>query len=360
WRTDLGRAAGAAAGGGVPVPTCAYGLGGLYCTERGLAAARVDPAGGRVVWSRPAASRPDQGPPQPPVLAGGLVQVLSPDGGRLEALDPATGRPRWTRDVSGYGGRVYRTADAVLLVAADGTVTAVDAATNRERWRRAFPGHALPTFTAGLPGDGGRTAYAVTTADDGSRTRVTAVDTTRGTVRRQGSLPGYLTPVGTAPGGVLLLTESDAQSLTTAVVRYDPATGRARRAPLPVAVSQAGAATRGDMVYLLGADGGLVAVDSRRARPAQAQRWRLETSVSNASALVASGDRLYFSAADGRLLAVDTARRTLVGQTPPRPGRAGSGYLAHVPPPVAAQGRIFASAPEGTVFAVDERDPAHW
>ncbi|MBL1101702.1 protein kinase domain-containing protein [Streptomyces coffeae] len=353
WRATLGG--GKPTGTGTARPAfCSYGDGALYCAGRGVGAARLDPGNGRVEWSRPAAgSASGDEVPTAPVLSGGLLRVVSPDGTRLEALDPATHRVRWSRDVSGYGGRVHPAGDTVLLVAADGTVRAVDGTTNRERWHHRLSGHTLPSFFA--YGDG-RTAYAVTSSPDGSRTLVTAVDTERGATRWRHTFTGHLIPAGAGPRGALLLTETDAQSRTTAVVRYEPGRGGVHRVPLTSPVSATSAVAEGGTGYLLCADGGLLAVNTGRGK----RGWRLETSVANASRLVATDGRLYFSAADGRLLAVDAERGTLLGQTEPRAGRAGQRYLELVPAPVAADGKVFATAPDGTVFGVDGRNPANW
>ncbi|GAA1729943.1 protein kinase domain-containing protein [Streptomyces yatensis] len=369
WTTGLD--VGKAAGSGVRPAFCSYGAGALYCARRGIEAARVDPDDGRVVWSRPsAAGSPGDGEAiSAPVFSGGLVQTVSSDGGRLRALDPTTHDVRWSREVSRYDGGVYASGDTVLLAAPDGTVTAVNGGTNKERWSHRLPGHARPAFFS--YGDG-RTAYAVTTADDGAHTRVTAVDTVRGDTRWHASLSGNLTPAGSGPGGVLLLTETDTRTRTTAVVRYDPERRTARRVALSAPVSATSAVSSGDRVYVLGADGGLVAVDTGReggaARAgarvragADARLWRLETSVANASPLVAADGRLYFSAADGRLLAVDAERGEVIGETRrSRGGAAGRGFLDLMPAPVVAGGKVFATGSDGTVFAVDGRDPAGW
>ncbi len=357
WTTglDVGRAAGS----GARPAFCSYGAGALYCARRGVETARVDPDDGRVVWSRPsAAARPGDGATiSAPVVAGGLVRTVSPDGGRLRALDPTTHRARWSRDVSRYQGGVYSSGDTVLLVTPDGMVTSVNGTTNKERWSHRLPGHARPVFFS--YGDG-RTAYAVTTAGDGSHTLVTAVDTVRGTTRWHASLGGNLTPAGSGPDGVLLLTETDSRTSTTAVVRYDPERRSARRVALSAPVSAISAVTSGDRVYVLGTDGGLVAVDTARESSARARLWRVETSVSNASPLVAADGRLYFSAADGRLLAVDARRGEVIGETRSRGGAAGQGFLDLMPAPVVADGKVFATAPDGTLFAVDGRNPAGW
>ncbi|MBC3982296.1 serine/threonine-protein kinase [Streptomyces sp. AC536] len=398
WRIALRDAAGLPAprGGGARMSYCAYGKGALYCAQQGIAAARVELGRGRVTWTTdgtpadasgepsrtddatlrdadpdsdtsdtpdtdtpgPGSDGSQEGVPSAPVFAAGLVQTLSPDGTRLTARDPASKRQRWTREVSGYGGRVYRAGDSVLLVAGDGMVTSIDAATNRQRWSHRVTGHELPVFTAF--GAGGRgLAYAVSTAPDGARTRVSAVDPVTGDVRWTRTLTGNLTPVGEGANGVVRFAASDIESRTTAVVRYDPARRDERRVPLTAPLHAASVVASDEVVYLLGYDGGLVAVDTRPGAP-KAQPWRLETSVSNASPLIAAGDRLYFSAADGRLFAVDGVRGELLGQTPPRPGPAKSGYLDRMPTPVAAEGKVFAAAPDGSVFAVDDRVPSRW
>ncbi|MFI9206130.1 PQQ-binding-like beta-propeller repeat protein [Streptomyces sp. NPDC053048] len=351
WETSVPEDA--AGSGEVRAGFCTSAERALYCSARGVHAARLDAATGKVAWRRKAqAVRAGGGAPSAPVVSGGLVHALSPDKRELAALDPATGEPRWTRDVSAYGGRVFHAGDAVLLVEPDGTVTAVDGGTNRQLWRHPLPGRIKPVFS--FYGSG--PAYAVAPSPDGRRTTVVAVDARRGTTLWQWTADGNLTAVGTGPHGVLHLTESDAHTRVAAVVRYAPGIGRERRIPLSVPLEATSVVPSGDTVYLLSSDGGLTALDTNRAVPA----WRLETSVANASALVAAGDRLYFSAADGRLLAVDTTKGVLLGQTSPRLARAGRGFLEMLPAPVAAGGKVFGAAPDGTVFAVDGQNPARW
>ncbi|MEV0267041.1 serine/threonine-protein kinase [Streptomyces sp. NPDC050617] len=353
WESGVYEGA-AGKGGEVRATFCSYGYGALFCSGRGVQAARIDPADGKVAWKRPAQDAAGgNDAPVAPVLSGSVVQVVSPDGRRLTALDPRTERVRWSRDVYAYGGRVYHAGGTVLLVAADGTVTAVDSATNKERWHHKVAGQDQPQFSS--YGDG-RVAYAVTPSPDGRHTRIAAVDPVRGTTLWQRRSEGALTTAGTGPDGVLYLTATAPDTRTSAVVRYDPATRVERRVRLSAPLGAVSVTAHGSMVYLLGAEGGLVAVDTARG----GRGWRLETSVANASQLVAGDGRLYFSAADGRLLAVDTDRHTLLGQTPPRLARAGHGYLELVPAPVVADGKIFAAAPDGTVFAVDGRTPGRW
>ncbi|MGW1197577.1 serine/threonine-protein kinase [Streptomyces sp. NPDC002536] len=339
---------------------CTYGDGALYCAARGVHAARVDVTGGKVAWRRAAvATLPGRGAPSAPHVSGGLVHALSPDKRELSALDPRSGEPRWTRDVSAYGGRIFYAGDTVLLVGAGGTVTAIDGATNKERWSHGLPDGIKPVFS--FYGNG--PAYAVAPAPDGRRTRVVAVDPVTGRTLWDWSGMGNLSTVGTGPEDAVFFTENDVEQRVTSVVRYEPGGAREVRVPLPTRLQVASAVAQGDQVYLLSADGGLTAVGTEQAGGSRqwGRLWRLETSVSNASQLVASeSNRLYFSAADGRLLAVDSSEGALLGQTGARPGRAAGGLVDLVPAPVVAEGKVFGTAPDGTVFAVDGLNPAGW
>ncbi|MFC9232472.1 PQQ-binding-like beta-propeller repeat protein [Streptomyces decoyicus] len=360
WRTTLVERP---TGHEAEMPFCTAGSGAVFCGQSGVPAARLDPDTGRPAWrrtddrSRGKNAAQYAASPTPPVLSGGLLYVFSADGKQLRALDPSAhgkGATRWTKDVSGYEGQTRIVGNRILLTAADGTVTALDSTTHRQRWHKRFPGHQLPLFSSfGDP----HTAYAAEGTPDGTGTQVTAIDPADGKIRWSRRLPGTLATAGTGTSGALYLTVTDAKFTyrTTAVVRYDPATGRTRRLPLTAPLEQVAAVVHGESVYLLAEGGALQAVGERK--------WDTETSVSRGSAPVVSGDTLYFTAADGRLLAVDTRSGGLLGQTPPRlDGRRHNGYLQMLPAPQvdASRGRIYAAAPNGTVFAAATGDPAAW
>ncbi|ARF56785.1 serine/threonine-protein kinase [Streptomyces gilvosporeus] len=341
------------------MPFCTAGSGAVYCTLSGLRAGRFDAETGRASWRRSGKAVPlTDTTPTAPVLSGGLLYLRTPDGRRLEALDPSAkgkGATRWSQELSRYEGGAAVVGNRVLLCAGDGTVTALDSATHRQRWRKRYPAHTPAAFFS--YGDA-RTAYAVGLTADSKATQVTAIATKDGAVRWDKRLPDSLTPAGVGASGALYFTAADPLHpfTTTAVVRYDPHTGRQRRIrldyPLDGTVT---AAVQGETVYLLAEGGALQAVGERK--------WNTETSVSRGSTPVISGDHLYFTAADGRLLAVDTRSGAVLGQTPPRlSADRHNGYLESLPAPVvdARHGRIYAAAPDGTVFSTDTKDPAGW
>ncbi|MFI9648689.1 serine/threonine-protein kinase [Streptomyces sp. NPDC052040] len=331
------------------VPQCSYGAGKLLCGQTGLVYA-LNPVDGSVLWRHPLAPSVRSGPP---VLSGGLVQPLPGLRRCLEALDPASGLTRWRRYLHSASG-MRQAADMILVTGADGTVTGVKADSGDTGWHRPVPGQPMPYFTS-FTGD--PLAYAVSTSDDGSGTRVTAVDPRTGEVRWKAGMKGNLTPFGSADGSVYFLS-GDAQyyGRAKALVRYTPGSESTRTVELPVPQDGARATVHGNTVYLLAAGGSLEAVDMAAGR----QLWHVETSVSSGSTPVVADGHVYFTAADGRLLAFDAGSGRLLGQTAPRLGSHADRVVAAPPEPVIADGHVYAGAPDGTVFGVDGGDPSAW
>jgi hypothetical protein len=327
-------------------PQCSYGAGKVLCAQSGLVYA-LDPLDGRLLWRHPVDTSHVSGPP---VVAGGLVHPTTEPGRRLEALDPANGKARWQRNAPASGSAV---GGMLLLTGADGTVTGVDGASGDTRWSRAVPGHKEPYFVS-FAGDS--PAYTTRTSDDGSSTRVTALDPATGDVRFDARLEGTLELLGASDGSVFLAAVDGIYSETRTVVRYSPADRATRRVTLPLPVSQARGTAHGNVVYLVGDGGSLVAVDMAAGK----RLWSLPTSVLRTSSPVTDGRYVYLSAPDGRLLAVDARSGRLVGETPIRLGADPDHLTPDLPEPVLADGHVYASAPDGTVFAVDGRDPAAW
>ncbi|MCW7945539.1 serine/threonine protein kinase [Streptomyces hygroscopicus] len=330
------------------VPECSYDAGKLLCAQPGLIFA-LDPSDGTLLWRHSVTMAPRNGAP---VVSGGLVQALTDGRRRLEALDPASGRTRWQRNAPAGTG-LRQTGAMLLITGADGTVTGVNGASGATVWSRRIPGQSTPYFTS-FAGD--PLAYATSTSDDGASTHVTAVDPSTGDVRWDARLQGTLKPFGGKDGSVFFLSLDRVYGDTKAVVRYTPGSGSTRSVALSVPFTSAGATVDGNVVYLLGAGGSMEALDMG----ARKRLWHLETSVSRGSAPVATNGHVYFTAADGRLLAFDAGRGKLIGQTPPRLGAHADRVSASLPEPVLVDGRVYAGAPDGTVFGLDGRNPSDW
>ncbi|MEU6229424.1 serine/threonine-protein kinase [Streptomyces sp. NPDC047042] len=338
--------------GNAGMPQCTYGAGKLFCAQQGLVSA-IDPDDGTVLWRHPIDASII--PSRPPVLSGGLVHPPLDSGPRIEALDPATGAPRWQETFPGRVGLRYAGGMA-LLTGPDGKVTGVDSASGDSKWKRRVAGLSGPELFS-FAGD--RLAYATAKVAGGAAaTRVAALDPGTGDVRWQDSLAGRLKPIGTTDAGssVFFAALDTVAGETVAVLDYDPATGASRKVEVEVALQRAHAVVRGNTVYLLAAGGSMFALDLKAGK----QLWRLETSVTLGSAPAVDGRYVYFTSADGRLLAVNARTGRLAGQTSPRLGADSDTIAAALPAPVVAGGRVYASAPDGSVFAVDAADPAAW
>ncbi|GLF96114.1 serine/threonine-protein kinase [Streptomyces yaizuensis] len=366
WSAELHRG-----GGENRTAECAAGPAGLFCASPGITAARLDPATGRVLWSLPAGGArggaPDRGDlAMTPVLAGGLLHVVAPGGGRLTALDPATGTVRWDTGRVSYAS-VGHIGDLVVLTGKDGRTRAVDAATGRERWAR--PSEGVGAQWVSAPGAEGAGLPALTWAlsADGGSTRITAVDRDGGRTLWTERLTGNLRPAQLSQGALYLLS-TDRDGYTDAVVRLAVrgrtaggavgTAGAVKRFPVTAPVDQGQAAVAGDTVYVsgTGGTGSVLALDARTGE----QRWRRETMASHLSRPVPAGGTVYVSAGDGRLLALDTRRGAPAGQTKPRMDGGEHTFSARLPAPVVRDGRVYGTAPDGSVFALDAGRPARW
>ncbi|MFF3316443.1 PQQ-binding-like beta-propeller repeat protein [Streptomyces sp. NPDC003035] len=347
WQTRLQK------DGDPAAPACTHAAGALYCTGRGITLARLDPVTGRVLWSHPAAAGE---PVSAPVPSGGLLGTVAADG-TLRTFAADRGALVWDTGASAHQAGASPAGDTLLFPTSTAAVRAVDGATGKQRWRHSLRGFTAPRFgpydeTSGL-------VPVFETTNGGTRTSLAGLRPRTGEVVWQKRLEGDLVPMGTGDNGVLFLRSTTSDSQTDAVVRYDPADHSVRRVPLRYRLDEPRTAVHGTTAYLLDAAGRLTALDT--AAPRGRVLWELETAAGNVSApVLGAGGRLYLSASDGRLLAVDTARGALIGQTKPRLGDGRLGYAPTVPAPVVAGDRVFGTAPDGSVFAVDGRDPSAW
>ncbi|MFG2114250.1 PQQ-binding-like beta-propeller repeat protein [Streptomyces sp. NPDC048718] len=373
WETALADGTGE----GRP-PLCTAAGSDVYCSGPKAPLARLDADSGRIVWTARADGGGQTRESRAPVLSGGLVLAADGAGSRLDAYAPEGGDVVWSTPLAG-GDQVVPAAGTVLLVnPRAGQVRALDGATGRELWSKRIGGAGTRWVTApdsgakagAGTGAGAGTAYTATPAPDGHSTVVGAVRAADGTVLWTRQVPGLLEPVG-ATGSALLLLSDDLDGYTDAVVRVDLADrADVRRVPLAAPMDQAQAAVAGDVVHIVGVGGTLVAVDTARSdgtdsthgpdEADEAQLWRLETEVARSSRPVVADGRVLLTTGDGRLLAVDAARGALLGQTRPRTSGGRYPFTASLPAPVVLGPRAIAGVPDGSVFAVDAKDPGAW
>lgn len=341
-----------------PECTAAADVPGVFCAAPGLKATRLDSDTGKPSWSLPAGGGSTGGSDvaMPPVLAGGLLHVIAPDSGRLEALDPGSGAVRWDVPRSAYASVQY-TGDLVVLTGRDGRARALDAAGGRERW--SHRSGSVGTQWVGAQGDeaAGLPVLSWALSADGRSTRITAYDRDGGRWLWTERLTGNLRPAQLS-GGVLHLLSTDRDQYTDAVVRLDVRNRTVRRLPLDAPVMQGQASVSGRTVLVSGSGtGSVVALDAESGE----QRWRRETMASQLSRPVAAGNAVYVAAGDGRLLALDARSGKVTGQTRPRMDDGAHTYAPRLAAPVVmAGGRVFGTAPDGSVFGLDAGRAARW
>ena len=330
-------------------PLCSHGEGKVVCSQSGLVFA-LDPLDGRLLWRHPVDTSQASGPP---TVAGGLVHPWSGQWPTAGGARPGHGQGALAAERA----RGQRVGDRRRTCCCSPAPTARSPAWTALRVTRSG---AVPYRVSQAPNivsfAGDPLAYTATTSVDGSSTRVTALDPATGDVRWDARLKGTLKPIGASDGSVFFVSVEGIYSDAQAMVRYSPADRTSRRVPLPVPLPHAHGAVRGNVAYLEGGDGQLIAVDME----ARKQLWSLETEMLRTSSPVTDGRHVYVTAPDGRLLAVDARDGRLVGQTLPRLGASSGQVASDLPEPVLADGRVYAAASDGTVFAVDARDPSAW
>ncbi len=268
----------------------------------------LHPATGEIAWRAPGALQA--------FALGPLLLVRR--GERLEALDAATGRARWTAGLPGERPGDAALAGSHLLLAGPGEVVALASATGQVAWRRPLPGSSGLRLAA-------LGAQAAVATDAGV---VSALDPAGAVAWRvRGPGPALAAPVQLGR----LLATVHATGATAALLLLDAATG-ARRGEVALDLRPAGAPVRfarglalggaagGEAVLILAGPGG--------------RRWEVGLPLGGAPLLAAAGDLLVAAGADGALAAIDAggaARWTL----PP----AGEGGAA----PALARGVVVAA-----------------
>jgi outer membrane protein assembly factor BamB len=217
----------------------------LYALDAATGAKRWSYAGDAWVWAAPA-------------VAGGRVYFTTTgsagaltsngSGGRLYALDAATGALDWQTD-GAFNGLSSPVVDGGQVVATSyAAVEAFDAATGASRWTHTVQGLIGP-FLLGSPAVAGGIAYAVVSDNDGSGS-VLALDAATGDVLRQVGFPrvdyAYGAPV--LDGDRLVLGGGDGTLHGLALDPRAPVAREARPVPSKLAPYSAHRDVLGDML----------------------------------------------------------------------------------------------------------------
>jgi outer membrane protein assembly factor BamB len=237
----------------------------------------VAPAAGRVAWRSAGA---DWGG-----AAAGLLLVRRGD--RLEALDPRTGRPRWSRQLP--GARPTGLAGArggPLLLAEPGALTALDAATGATRWRLDLPGASgLALAALGPLAAAGTDAGVLYGVDLAGRIAW----------RLRGPGPALAPPVLVGAS----LASLHAAGPAAALLLADPATGE-RRGEVALDVLPAGPPLRfAGGLAVAGTSGGEAVL--LHVHPGRGRSWETGVPLSGPPALAAAGARLVAGDGTGAL-----------------------------------------------------------
>ncbi|MEU1518367.1 serine/threonine-protein kinase [Streptomyces sp. NPDC005811] len=237
-----------------------------------------------------------------PAVSGGVVYVGSADG-TLHALDAGTGKQRWTFPtgkfgspsptaidgvvyVGGRGEIVYRLGQGARNDYGPGHVYAVDPVTGRRRW----------TFTTRSSVEASPAAadgMVYTGSVDGT---VYAVDAVTGKQRWTFDTGGYVRSSPTVARGVVYIGGVGAY-----LYALDAATGR-QRWKFPLGDGTSSPAVLAGVAYIGGPDGTLCAVDARTG----GQLWQFPIGKSVNSPAVGGGT-VYVGSEDHNLYAVDAA-----------------------------------------------------
>ncbi|MFH9823639.1 protein kinase domain-containing protein [Streptomyces bobili] len=344
-------------------PSCALDGSALYCVGGGVLPVRLDALTGRTLWRADTGLSGMDANRYEGWLLGvhkGVMLVrqserLTSGGGTpsVVALDAGTGERLWSRkSTAGNGTPVV--AGGLALFPGNGSVTA-----------RSLHDDIL--WTASLPADhscsfhaSDDSLYAVCSRYDGDNpgVRLLALDRADGTVRPLTTLAVHSALLGVRDDD-LVFVEQSAKSLEdadepayTRVVLVDRASG-ARRTAAMTGEPRGQAALVNGVLCFAASNGLLTAVSADTGE----RLWRTSTSLEQPGRPVgdSGGGTVFLASVSGRVAALDARTGTVLWDSLPRAGRAGSGGWAAELFPQA--GALVVTTPDGTVFSVDPANP---
>ncbi|MFE7650460.1 protein kinase domain-containing protein [Streptomyces phaeoluteigriseus] len=349
--------------GGLGTPSCALDGSALYCVGDGVLPVRLDALTGRTLW------RADSAPSgtDANAYAGWLVGVhdgvmlvrqserFASGGGTpsVVALDAATGERLWARKVTGGNG-TPAVAGGLALLPGNGSVTA-RSLRDEFAWTAPLPADHACDFHD-VDGD----LYAVCSRYDGDDpgVRLLALDRADGTVRPLTTLELHSAFLGVRDDE-LVFVEQSARSLEdadepayTRVALVDRESG-ARQSTALTGEPRGQAALVNGVLCFAASNGLLTAVSAETGE----RLWQTPTSLEQPGRPVgdSGGATVFLASASGRVAALDARAGTVLWESLPRAGRAGSGgWAAEL---FRQGGALVVTTPDGTVFSVDPADP---
>lgn len=347
--------------------SCAMSGGSLYCSGDATLPIRVDGRTGKTLWradSVPSGVVGDRYGSRVLGVRGGVVLVQqsvrnaagNDQTTSVVGLDVDSGRPVWTRTVSGDYPESALIGDLLLTPADGARVTARSPSDGARRWTAALPAGQ----DCELVGVESR-PYAVCADRDedggeGSESVLLAVDPTDGTTREVTSFPFDGVHLGTVGGRVVLVEYRDSpssgdQSYGHAVL-IDPETGARRTTPLGDRARGAASLVHGVLCFT-STNGRVTALS-----PETGERlWQTATTLEQPGRAVADerGETVYAASASGRVAALDVGDGSLLWESDPRAGQIVGGPLTSGV--FFDEGALVVSTPDGTLFTLDPADP---
>ncbi|WP_333738437.1 outer membrane protein assembly factor BamB family protein [Streptomyces sp. IBSBF 2806] len=360
-------------GGGAPQGyslSCATGAGALYCAGDGTLPVRVDGATGRLVWRAESLS---PGLPQTRYngriigVRDGVLLVLevvtnkagNDDATTVVALDPATGRPLWSRTLNQSASTAVEAGVSgdLLLTSAGRRMTARELPGGAERWTATLP--AGPTYSCDFHDVDGVPYAGCLDAGTPSRTVYYAVDRADGSTRKVSVPDGDLEYVGAVGGDLVFVAQvrrdqrSFDDSAYDEVLLIDPDTGVVRKKKLPGS-PRGQAALVGGVLCFANSRGQLVAHSPETG----GRLWQTATTLQQPGTPFADGkgQAVFAASASGRVAAVGIRTGRLLWESTARADRVvGSAYAAARV--FLDGGALVVLTPDGTVFSLDPNHP---
>ncbi|MEU5098012.1 serine/threonine-protein kinase [Streptomyces sp. NPDC020996] len=335
---------------------CTPGALGVFCSSPRIALMRLDPATGRVDWTKPmVGAQPHTFSLSRPVVHDGVVYAAAADRSEgVDAFDARTGKRLWHLD-GPVGSYAYLS--GVLLVRLDqlgpsdtARYAAYEPRTGEELWRLKLTSGSANPFHAGSRG----ILYADLRGGSGGIARLDA--RTGRTLRTLKAPQGDLWLATVHDDTAYYARWEGDTGASAALYVQDLGDGATRRIDFPWSVTpEAPPLVHGDVMYVFDYDNEtLLALDLKRGKPL----WTSSRTLRVFSEPAVHGGRLYVLLPDTSVLALDPRTGKEIGRTAPAFDTEGRSFQELSPsevPPLRVGGVLYAVAEPGVFSVADPR-----